>query len=338
MTPRDLHQEGIKQMMRSMIFALTLCAALSAVAADNFFEGAPPVPPGYETTQAAQIAVMTGKVERSIMKSDAPDTLRVSKDVVYSSPNGEDLKIDLYVPKAAKTPPPVLLFIHGGGWRSGKKDDYSAYNIRFAELGYATASVQYRLSPEHHFPDAIQDVNCALHWLRENGEAMGFDATRIAVIGGSAGGHLALLAGYSQDEKLNCPGDEAGAKGQIKAIVNLYGVADCTTPEAKAASQVQNFIGAPYDEAAEMYALSSPNHHLDAEDPPTLTFHGTIDDLVPISQADDLHKKLDELGIPNAYDRIEGWPHSMDLAKPISDRCCYVMERFLAKYLPVKRD
>jgi acetyl esterase/lipase len=239
------------------------------------------------------------------------------------------------VPTDAAKPPPVLLLIHGGGWSKGKKEDLAFYNIVFAELGYATASVQYRLSPGHRFPAAIQDVKCAMVWLKNNGEAMGFDASRMVLMGGSAGGHLALLAGYSQDSALECSGTPGAVDTRVAGIVNLYGVVDCTTPVAQEARQVLDFIGKPYPEAEAVYAQASPMHHLDKSDPPTLTFHGTIDELVPVSQADDLHVRLDELGIPNYYDRVEGWPHSMDLAQPINDRCRFIIERFLEKHLPL---
>ena len=64
-------------------------------------------------------------------------------------------------------------------------------------------------------------------------------------------------------------------------------------------------------------------------------FHGVIDELVPIAQADTLHAKLDELGIPNYYDRVEGWPHSMDRVQGVNDRCRFIMEKFLAKHVPL---
>jgi acetyl esterase/lipase len=173
-------------------------------------------------------------------------------------------------------------------------------------------------------------------WLKEHGEVYGFDGDRMVLMGDSAGGHLALLAGYSQDPALACPNKPVGPEPIVKGIVNLYGVVDCTTPVAQAAYQVQDFIGKPYSEGAELYAQSSPIHHLDASDPPTLTFHGTIDELVPIWQADALHRKLDNLEVTNYYDRIEGWPHSIDLVQPLCDRFCYITERFLNTHLPVK--
>ena len=133
------------------------------------------------------------------------------------------------MPKEAKTPPPVLLFIHGGAWRSGKKEDTASYAIPLAAAGYATASLQYRMLPTHQFPKAIQDVNSAIHWLRTHGPDHGFNGHRMALLGGSAGGHLAMLASYAQDPALGAPEDPAGVKERVDAVVNIYGVTDCTT-------------------------------------------------------------------------------------------------------------
>ena len=322
---------------RAPVFAAAVVAVLccGAALAEDLFEGAPAAPPGYENHKQAQLAVMLGKVERVEEPETVPEGLVFHDDLEFAAPEGKPLTLDLYVPEDAETPPPVMLFIHGGGWSKGNKEDYAFYNIAFAKRGYATASTQYRLSPEYHFPAAIQDVKCAIVWLKTHAEAYGFDASRMVLIGGSAGGHLSLLAGYSQDPALECPDTPEGVDTRVQGIVNIYGVVDCTTPVAQEAHQVNDFIGKPYSEAADMYALSSPIHHLDKDDPPTLTFHGTIDELVPVSQADTLHQKLDKLGVVNYYDRIEGWPHSMDVAKPINDRCRYIVARFLEKHLPL---
>jgi acetyl esterase/lipase len=308
-----------------------------AFAAESVFAGAPPAPKGYATYEEAREAIRSGEVERVQPPSEIPEAIAFYDDVVYATHDGVKLSLDIFVPKDANTPRPLLLFIHGGGWSKGKKEDYLFYNIEFAKLGYVTASVQYRLTPDHVFPANIQDVKCAIAFLREHASKYQIDSGKVVTIGGSAGGHLSLMAGYVQDPALDCPGNDGDADTSVQAVVNIYGVVDCTTPVAIAAHQVQDYIGKPYDEAKEAYEAASPIHHLDPSDPPTLTFHGTSDELVPVSQADTLHAKLDELGIDNYYDRIEGWPHSMDVAKPINDRCRYIIQRFLAKYVPIEK-
>ncbi len=320
-----------------IVLTVFLAVFSTWAAAEDLFEGAPAAPEGYADYKAAQAAVLKGDVTIANNNPKVPENIRFTEDIEYATPDGISLKLDLYVPTDAKTPPPVLLMIHGGGWSKGNKDDARPYTVPFAAMGYAAATMQYRLTPEHKFPKAIQDVNSAIEWLRTHGEEYGFDGTRIALSGGSAGGHLALLAGYGQDPALGCPENPEGVKDRVEAIINLYGVVDCTTPIAQKAHQVRNFIGAPYAESVDMHALASPIFHLDEDDPVTLTFHGTIDELVPIDQGDRLHAKLDELGITNYYDRIDGWPHSMDVAEPIHARCVYVVGKFLEKHLPLEK-
>ncbi len=312
-----------------------LLLPVSVIAAPDLFAGAPEAPPGYEDHLKAQGAVLSGKVAMVEPPASVPDSIAFHDNVEYANHDGTALSMDIFVPKAASKPTTTLVFIHGGGWSAGKKEDYLYYNVKFAELGYVTASVQYRLSPANKFPAAVQDVNCAIAWLRKHADTYHVDAKNMVAIGGSAGGHLSLMAGYSQDPELECP---EGGDSSVQAVVNFYGVVDCTVPVAQKAYQVNDFIGKSYEDAADKYEQASPIHHLDKTDPPTLTFHGTIDELVPIAQADVLHAKLDELGIANYYDRIEGWPHSMDVAQPINDRCCYIIEQFLAKHLPLPGD
>lgn len=319
-----------------LIIGFICVAGFGHAAESSLFEGAPAAPEGFSDYQAAQAAVALGKVPAVVPPTGVPDGIRVQKDIVYASPNGNDLKLDIFSPADSAEPRPIILFIHGGAWRGGKKEDYLVYNVAFTELGYVTASMQYRLSPKHHFPDAVQDVNSAIAWLKQHADEIGGDPSRMALVGGSAGGHLSMMGAYADDARLESPDLPEGVDTRVTCVVNLYGVVDCTVPVAQAAYQVNDFIGKPYAEAAESYALASPIRHLTKDDPPTLTFHGTIDELVPIAQADVLHERLEALGIPNYYDRIDGWPHSMDVAKPINDRCRYIMEKFFAKHLDTK--
>lgn len=318
-----------------MRYLLTFAVALLAVTAtaEDLFDGAPAAPEGYDDYKKAQMAVLSGKVPSVAPPKGIPDSIAFHDDVVYATHDGVELSLDIFVPKDADEARPVLLFIHGGGWSGGKKEDYLFYNLEFAKLGYVTASVQYRLTPKHVFPANIQDVKCAIAFLRNHAADYKIDPKQLVCVGGSAGGHLSLLAGYAQDDALACPDVEGDTS--VQAVINFYGVVDCTTPIAIKAHQVKNYIGKPYDEAKEAYEASSPLFHMDKNDPVTLTFHGVIDELVPIAQADTLHAKLDELGIPNYYDRVEGWPHSMDRVQGVNDRCRFIMEKFLAKHVPL---
>ena len=230
------------------------------------------------------------------------------------------------MPQAA----PLLIFIHGGGWRSGKKEDYRVYTLAFAQKGYVTASISYRLSKAAKYPAAIEDVRCAVRWLRAHAAEYHVDPDKIALIGGSAGGHLSLLAGYADDSAFAAPCD-AVISSRVQAIVDLYGPVDLTTEYARTHDLSTSFFGASYEQAPEKSALASPLHWLTPDDPPTLIFQGTIDDLVPVSQSDTLHAALDRAGVFNEYHRLKGWPHTMDLSKKVNDYCQYYMARFFER-------
>jgi acetyl esterase/lipase len=231
-----------------------------------------------------------------------------------------------------------LIFIHGGGWKGGKKDDYRVYGIHYAQRGYVVASVGYRLSGEALYPAAVNDVKCAVRWMRASAEKIDVDPNRLGVVGGSAGGHLSMMIGYSSDvPELDGDGGHAGVSSRVQAVVDIYGPVDLTTDFVRenemAKALCKSFFGGLVDEQIDLYRQASPINHLTKDDPPTLILHGTIDDVVPIDQGDMLAAKLTELKIPYVYDRLPGWPHAMDASVPVNERARWFMDRFLDRYL-----
>lgn len=330
--------------MRLRIFLplLVACAAVNGPRADtgdadNILSGGPAVPPGYSSHDEVMKAVVSGKVKLVKAPETLPETVIAHKDIEYARVGDRSLTLDLYAPKHIEKPAPVLVFIHGGGWQQGNKNDYRVYTIDYASKGYVAATISYRLRQEALFPAAVHDVKAALRWIRANADAYGIDPEKIALIGGSAGGHLSLLAGYSDTPELEGETANPGTRTRVQAIINFYGPSDLTTEHARTAPEVTAFLGADFDTSPGLFALASPITHITKDDPPTLTFHGTLDELVPVAQADALHAKLTELGVPNVYDRIEGWPHTLDAALEINRHCQGVMDRFLAKHLPLPK-
>jgi acetyl esterase/lipase len=247
--------------------------------------------------------------------------------------------LDLYLPEKIAQSVPLLVFIHGGGWVGGSRDVYKYYTVRYAQKGYAAATVSYRFSGEAPFPAAVQDVKCAVRWLRAHADQYHIDPEKIAAIGGSAGGHLALMLGYSSAAaELDRSGGNQNVSSRVQAVVDFYGPYDLTTDLAKGADPVRSFMGGKsFEDAPELYRRASPMTYLDKNAPPTLILHGTIDEVVPIEQSDRLAARLKELGVPCVYERVEGWPHTMDMAQPVNERCRFVMDEFLAKYLPLPK-
>ena len=147
-----------------------------------------------------------------------------------------------------------------------------------------------------------------------------------------------MMLGYADDPALEGKSGHDGVSSRVSAVVNIYGVYDMTTRIAKESDAVKSFLqGKSFEEAPELYRQSSPMVHLDKDDPPTLILHGTIDETVPVAQSDRLAAHLKRLKIPHVYGRLDGWPHTMDLAKPVNDYCQAMMDRFFAEHLPLPR-
>lgn len=301
---------------------------------------APPAPPGFASSGDLLKAFTSGKIELISISSDIPKGISAETNIVYGKGGERDLQLDLYRPKDAKQPRPLIIFIHGGGWKGGQRTDMSFYCLRFAEKGYITATISYRFSQDAPFPAAVQDTKCAIRFLRANASKYGIDPEKIAVSGNSAGGHLSMMAGYSSDvPELEGNGGNEGVSSRIQVVGNFYGPVDLTTEFARTQGVVKDFLGdKTWEEDPDIYKKASPITYLTKDDPPTMIFHGTIDDIVPIDQADELAAKLKDLGIPYLYERIEGWPHTMDLARAINDRCSYFMEKFFKEHLPLPKE
>ncbi|MCI0492184.1 MAG: exo-alpha-sialidase [Planctomycetes bacterium] len=297
----------------------------------------PPAPPGYASEDEVKGAFFAGKLKPIDLKIAVPETVSVEKDIEYGKGGIASLKLDLYTPKNRTKPLPAVIFIHGGAWRSGSRDVYHYYCTKFAEHGYIAATISYRLSDVAPFPAAVEDVKCAVRWLRANAKRLGIDPNKIAVAGGSAGGHLSMMIGYAPDTaELEGKGGNPDVSSRVQAVVDLYGPTDLTTDFAKVKGEVIKFLGdKTLDQAPEMYRLASPINHVTKDDPPTLILHGSIDDIVPIEQADFLATKLEETGLAFEYDRVEGWPHTMDLEQGVNRHCLAKMFEFLDKHLGV---
>ena len=313
-----------------MLFLLFCLLMVTPQTLGFLFPDKPPV--GYHFESLAYLAAGIGLEKLADLEPEIPETVEEIKDVEYKNVNGKSLQMDFYRPKNAGEPLPLLVFIHGGSWKSGKRSDYLVYLTSFAEKGYITATVSYRLLRDSIYPAAVEDVTDAVEWLFENGENYGCDPDRIALVGGSAGAHLAMLAAYGWGSSA-LQSNNATSAHRIKAVVDIYGPADLTTEYARNQRLVNAFIGHSYDENPELYREASPVSYLSSSCPPTLILHGTSDTLVPVSQSDTLKSRLDALGVPCEYYRVPLWPHAMDIAKRVNDFSQKKMEAFFEKYL-----
>jgi acetyl esterase/lipase len=291
-------------------------------------------PEGFDNPEVALQAILGGQVRMADLNPRIPRGIELRENIVYGRNGNSPLRLDLYSPEAGDEPRPAIILIHGGAWMGGSKSDYRVYGVAFAELGYVVASIDYRLVPSSRYPAQVEDCKCAVRWMRANAEELGIDPDRIAVFGGSAGGHLAMMVGYSSDvAELDGNGGHEDVSSEVSAVIALYGPATFTLPSVlenpQSCQLLEAFLGASYERNPELWETSSPIYHLDENDPPTLLLHGTIDEVVGIDQSDALVALMDELGQTYLYDRLPGWTHGMDMARDVNYRTLRLTDLFL---------
>lgn len=254
----------------------------------------------------------------------AADLLEVElkEDVVYGSGAGDQLKLDLAKPREAKEPLPGILFIHGGGWQAGNKKVYRQAIQEFAANGYVVGSVGYRFAPKHRAPAQIEDVKCAVRWMRANAKDLNLNPEKIGAIGASAGGHLATMLGV-MDSSDGCEGEGgcADQSSKVQCVVNYFGPTNLVVRELDGSPVkgliledavrgiLTNFVGSKPEESADALRRVSPITYVNKGDAPILMFQGTKDQLVPYDQVLELASALTKAGIPGRIEIILGAGH-----------------------------
>ena len=321
-----------KRFLYGLLMLLTVSCLLMLTPAtyDALFPGKPPL--GYHFLTTSYLAIAIGLEDLIERAPVVPHDMEHLKNVEYKNINGESLQLDFCNPKNLHRPAPLVIFLHGGGWKKGNRADMLPLVIDFAKAGYITATVSYRFGP---YPQCVEDIGDAVDWFYNHGKEYGYDPDRIALVGASAGAHLAMMAGYGWKEKTRSHerADTMANKHRIKAIVNIFGPVDLTTDFARNHPTAISFIGKSYAEAPELYKEASPLQYIDEHAPPTMTIQGTSDELVPNSQADQLKERLDSLRIPCVDYRFPLWPHAMIVVQRVYDYATPKMIEFVDQHL-----
>jgi len=237
-------------------------------------------------------------------------------DIPYNNDTLQKHLLDIYLPADPVGKLPLVIFIHGGGWLSNDKyADMGYMRKTVAEIigsGFALASIDYRFSTQAVFPAQIQDCNRAVSFLYDNADTYGFDKNRFAVMGFSAGGHLASLVGLSKNDDIKTffiPGTSKSFS--LKAVVDFYGPAelilfpgadDDKSPEAL-------LIGAAPLARPDLAKAASPVTYVDKNDPPFLIIHGEKDELVSTKHSQLLSAWLTVVGVENELVIVKDAPH-----------------------------
>lgn len=233
----------------------------------------------------------------SLLSDEAAAAITVDADLVYREVGGEEVRLDVCRGPGGDAPRAALMLIHGGAWHAGDKDTPQWQEICrwLADAGYVVVNLNYRLAPEHVFPAAIEDVQAAVQWTRDNAETYGIDPDRIGALGGSAGGNLAQLLGTSGDGPTT-----AGAR--VTSVISLSGLAELTEaglrigePDADQIQRVLDYLGCPAITECPQAEAASPITHVDPSDPPFLLAHSE-DENLPVEQAQVMADALTEAG------------------------------------------
>jgi acetyl esterase/lipase len=237
-------------------------------------------------------------------------------NIRYNNDTLQKHLLDIYLPANAKGKLPLVIFIHGGGWLSNDKyADMGYMKKTVAEIissGFALASIDYRFSTQAVFPALIQDCNRAVSFLYDNADKYGFDKNRFAVMGFSAGGHLASLLGLSKNNNVETffmPGSSRSFN--IKAVVDFYGPAELILfPGADNEKSPEGLlIGAAPLARPDLAKAASPVTYVDKNDPPFLIIHGEKDELVSTKQSQLLSAWLNVVGVQNELIIVKDAPH-----------------------------
>jgi len=247
---------------------------------------------------------------------------RVIPNITYHVASSHEGKLDLYVPLDMEKRHPTAIYIHGGGWSRGAKEDNALLILPYIARGWAVVNVGYRLADVSLAPAAVEDCRCALWWVLRNASKYNFDTDRIVITGLSAGGHLALTTGMlprSTELDLRCPPITESQivpldpkEFKVAAIINWFGITDVVDlldgPNQKA--YAVNWFGNQLDREAIAQRVS-PLTYVRSDLPPILTIHGDADRVVPYSHAVQLHDALTRAGVPNQLFTIPKGDHGI---------------------------
>ena len=253
----------------------------------------------------------------------APQGVKLLRDLAYADTDNPRQRLDLVLPekRIGNDPLPLVVWIHGGGWRNGdKRNGINRVAPVVATGRYVGATIGYRLSGEAQWPLQIHDCKAAIRWLRAHAKEYGIDPKRVAVWGSSAGGHLVSMLGVSGgvDVLEGKLGEHLDQSSRVQAVVNYYGPSALLLMNSKPSridhdakeSPESQLIGAPIQTVKAKTRQASPLMHVTPDDAPHLHVHGTDDPLVPFHQSQIYHAALKKAGVESTLITVQAGGHS----------------------------
>jgi acetyl esterase/lipase len=286
---------------------------------------------------ASLTALQTATAQTSDWTLDFATHYAVQANIVYSTANNYENKLDLYDRRDVQTPQPTFIYIHGGGWTGGTKEAVLNKLLPYLEMGWNVVNVEYRLAKVSHAPAAVEDCLCALRWVTANARQLNVDTSRIVVSGDSAGGHLALMTGMVPESAgldRQCPGVPLP---KVAAIVDWYGITDVN--DLLEGPNLRNYAVEWLGSATDRQAIAkrlSPLEYVRSGLPPILMIQGDADPTVPYQHSLRLKAALDKAGVTNRLYTVPGGGHGNFKADEYVKVYAAIKEFLKAQGLPVK--
>jgi len=258
----------------------------------------------------------------------------IKEGIVIGEGDGRSLEADVFLPPLEEKNRPAVLFIHGGGWIEGDRSQLRGYGILLARLGFVCMCNSYRLSNESIWPAQIQDVNCAIRYLRANATDLGLDPDRIGVSGNSAGGHLSLMAAATNyDQIFEGEGGSNEVSSEIKAVCAIY--PPTTIRQLEMLNPLENaFLMLMGKEAKkEDYDKASPLNYVTEDYPPCMLIHGSTDSVVRLKDSTKFYEKLIEFNRPASLHIFSEEEHAFDGEPDYGRAIADLQALFFLKYL-----
>lgn len=261
----------------------------------------------------------------SKIKDVLPEGTLVQSNIPYASDTLKNHTLDLYIPKHIGNSLPLVVWIHGGGWIGGDKfgdmENMKSTLKAILDNGFAVASIAYRFSTTDIFPAQIQDCNQAVNYLYNNSLKYNLDKNKIAVIGFSAGGHLASLIATSNNNTVNAfYYKNQKPHFKIRGVIDFYGPSDFIArigsmplDEGEHKTTSTGLLGAQPLARPDLAKFASPTTYIDKADPPFLIFHGDKDTTVPITLSKLLDSYLKLANVQSEFVIVEGGQHGGEL-------------------------
>jgi acetyl esterase/lipase len=267
---------------------------------------------------------------------DPPEGTRVFRDIDYVPDGHQNQRLDLYLPAAGEDLP-LIIYLHGGAWLTGSKNQVPA--IGYVEKGYAVASVGYRFSQHAIFPAQLEDVKAAVRWLRANASEYGIDPDRFAAWGQSAGSHLAIMLGVTDGVTKFEVGENLDVSSAVQVVIDNYGPTDFALMDANrrpdgqehnpAESPESQLVGGALQDNLAAVARANPITYVSEGDAPFLVVHGDADPLVPHHQSEILVAALERVDVPVEFYTVAGGGHGRFTDPKVGE----LIEMTLEKYL-----